>query len=188
MSPSARRSGALIECAVELLLLFGFLLGIGSASTIAYYARSAPQTVWEAQRPCSSLRSVRRLRHQARPLRPEPHPAVGAGRAHRLGDRARLRADPWPRPGLLRDMPDDLRGARIRGFQRLRGEDVNTARLLAASIVLDILNVFTFFLPVFASDGRCRHATLACPRSSEQLPTGVDVEWHPGSALAERQG
>ena len=42
MSPSARRSGALIECAVELLLLFGFLLGIGSASTIAYYATAPP--------------------------------------------------------------------------------------------------------------------------------------------------
>jgi modulator of FtsH protease len=34
--------------AVALLLLFGFLIGLGTAPTIAYYAGAGPEVVWEA--------------------------------------------------------------------------------------------------------------------------------------------
>ena len=40
-------------------------------------------------------------------------------------------------------------------FQRLRtGQNIQSAPLLAASIFLDILNVFLFFLRIFTRQGR----------------------------------
>jgi FtsH-binding integral membrane protein len=40
-------------------------------------------------------------------------------------------------------------------FQRLRrSKDISSAPLLAASIFLDILNVFLFFLRIFSSSSR----------------------------------
>ena len=40
-------------------------------------------------------------------------------------------------------------------FQRLRhSTDITTAPLLAASIFLDVLNVFLFFLDIFSGQGR----------------------------------
>ncbi|MGH3205139.1 MAG: Bax inhibitor-1 family protein, partial [Streptosporangiaceae bacterium] len=40
-------------------------------------------------------------------------------------------------------------------FQRLRtNKDINTAPLLAASIFLDVLNVFLFFLEIFSGGER----------------------------------
>ena len=45
LNAAVRRSE---QVAVGLLLLFGLFLGLGSASTIGYYADSDPQAVWEA--------------------------------------------------------------------------------------------------------------------------------------------
>jgi modulator of FtsH protease len=46
-------------------------------------------------------------------------------------------------------------GLTLLDFQRLRRlDDVRSAPLLAASIFLDVLNVFTLFLPVFSGDDR----------------------------------
>ena len=46
-------------------------------------------------------------------------------------------------------------GLTLLDFQRLRrSDDVRSAPLLAASIFLDILNVFTLFLSIFGNDER----------------------------------
>ncbi len=155
IQPAASRSEQL---AVGFMLLFGLLVGLGSASTIGYYAHSDPQAVWE-----SGVATALFIA------------GFGAGGY----------ATRWDLPGLARTLLWALvgliafgfvlvlvqipggaliysvaglvifAGLTLLDFQRLRRiDDVRTAPLLAASIFLDALNVFGLFTPVFSGDER----------------------------------
>jgi FtsH-binding integral membrane protein len=146
------------ELAVALLLLFGLLLGLASASTIAYYAESDPQAVWEAG--------------LATALFIAGFGAAGYATKRDLSGLARTLL--WALVGLIGlgivlifvQIPGGVLVYAIAGlvifagltaldFQRLRRiEDIRSAPLLAASIFLDVLNVFWLFLPLFSNDDR----------------------------------
>jgi FtsH-binding integral membrane protein len=144
--------------AVGLLLLFGLFLGLGSASSISYYAHSDPKAVWEAG--------------LAAALFVAGFGAAGYATKRDLSGLSRSLL--WALVALIAfgivlvfvQIPGGALVYSIAGlvifaglvlldFQRLRSnDDVGSAPLLAASIFLDVLNVFTLFLPVFGSDER----------------------------------
>jgi modulator of FtsH protease len=146
------------EVAVGLLLVFGLLLGLASASTIAYYADSDPQAVWEAG--------------LATALFIAGFGAAGYATRRDLSGLARTLL--WALVGLIAlgivlifvQIPGGalvysivglvvFAGLTALDFQRLRRtEDIRSAPLLAASIFLDVLNVFWLFLPLFSNDDR----------------------------------
>jgi modulator of FtsH protease len=144
--------------ALGLLLLFGFLLGLGNASTISYYTASDPQAVWEAG--------------AATALFIAGFGAVGYATRRDLSGLARGLL--WALVGLIAfgivlvlvQIPGGalvyaiaglviFAGLTVLDFQRLRRiDDIRTAPLLAASIFLDVLNVFWLFLPFSSNDDR----------------------------------
>jgi FtsH-binding integral membrane protein len=146
------------DLAVALLFLFGLLLGLASASTIAYYAQSDPQAVWEAG--------------LATALFIAGFGAAGYATKRDLSGLARTLL--WALVGLIGlgivlifvQLPGGalvysiiglviFAGLTALDFQRLRRiEDIRSAPLLAASIFLDVLNVFWLFLPLFSNDER----------------------------------
>jgi FtsH-binding integral membrane protein len=146
------------QLAVGLLLVFGLLLGLASASTIAYYAESDPQAVWEAG--------------LATALFVAGFGAAGYATKRDLSGLARTLL--WALVGLIGfgivlifvQIPGGalvysivglviFAGLTALDFQRLRRvEDIRSAPLLAASIFLDILNVFWLLLPLFSNDER----------------------------------
>ena len=76
---------------------------------------------------------------------------VGAVGPDRLRHRDDLREDPERGPDLLVLGLVIFAGLIMFDFQRLRrSTDIDSAPLLAASIFLDILNVFLFFLQIFS--------------------------------------
>lgn len=111
MNAAAQRSEQLTA---GLLFGFGLLLGLACAPTLPYYLGTDPQAVWEAGRSDSAVRSgirCRRLRDAARPLGARAILLLGAGRADRVWDRARVRADPGRRARLRDRRSRDLRRA-----------------------------------------------------------------------------
>ena len=92
----------------------------------------------------------RRLRDPARPVGARADLLLGAARADRVRDRHDLREHP-ERPADLRDPGLVIfAGFTMVDFQRLRKtKDIRAAPLLAASIFLDILNVFLCSLQIF---------------------------------------
>jgi modulator of FtsH protease len=144
--------------ALGLLLLFGFLLGLGNASTISYYTASDPEAVWEAG--------------VATALFIAGFGAVGYATRRDLSGFARGLL--WALVGLIAfgivlvlvQIPGGalvytiaglviFAGLTVLDFQRLRRiDDIRTAPLLAASIFLDVLNVFWLFLPFSSTDDR----------------------------------
>jgi FtsH-binding integral membrane protein len=146
------------QLAVGLLLLFGLLIGVGSSSTIAYYAHSDPHAVWEAGLAtalfitgfgAAGFATRRDLSRLARTLWWALVGLIGLGVA--------LIFVQIPGGALIYAIAGLVvfAGLTLLDFQRLRRlDDVPNAPLLAASIFLDILNVFTLFLPVFSGDDR----------------------------------
>jgi modulator of FtsH protease len=146
------------QVAVGLLLLFGLVLGLGSGSTIGYYAEADPAAVWEAG--------------LATALFIAGFGAAGYATKRDLSGLARGLL--WALVGLIAfgvvlvfvQIPGGaliyavlglvvFAGVTLFDFQRLRRiEDIRTAPLLAASIFLDVLNVFWLFLPFFSNDER----------------------------------
>jgi FtsH-binding integral membrane protein len=146
------------QMAVGLLLLFGLLLGLASGSTIGYYAEADPEAVWEAG--------------LATALFIAGFGAAGYATKRDLSGLARGLL--WALVGLIAlgivlifvQIPGGalvyavlglvvFAGLTLIDFQRLRRtDDIRTAPLLAASIFLDILNVFWLFLPFFSNDER----------------------------------
>jgi FtsH-binding integral membrane protein len=143
---------------VTLGLLFGFglLVGLATAPTIAYYANAAPEAVWEAG--------------GATALFVAGFGAAGYATRRDLSALARLLL--WALIALIGfgvllifSIPAGsvvyallglviFAGLVMIDFQRLRvSSELDSATLLAASIFLDILNVFQFFLTLF---GRTR--------------------------------
>jgi FtsH-binding integral membrane protein len=139
------------QWSVGLLLGYGFLLGAAVAPTLGYYASSDPQALWEAG--------------GATALFVAGFGALGYATRRDLSNLARGLT--WALLGLIvfgiveifAQISDGsviyavlglviFAGLIAFDFQRLRlSKDVRTAPLLAASIFLDILNVFLFFLP-----------------------------------------
>lgn len=150
MSFAVRKSEQL---AIGLLFGFGVLVGLGTAPTIAYYAATSPQAVWQAG--------------GATALFIAGFGAAGYATRRDLQPLARVLF--WALLALIVfgivtifvRIPNGqliyaflglviFAGFTMVDFQRLRRtKDIRVAPLLAASIFLDILNVFLFFLSIF---------------------------------------
>jgi modulator of FtsH protease len=150
MNAAVQRSEQL---AVTMLFGFGLLLGLGVAPTIAYYLDTDPQAVWQAGGATALFIAG----------------FGAAGYAIRRDLAPLARALSWALVALIVfgvvlifvQIPGGaliyaiaglaiFAGLTLFDFQRLRQtQDIRTAPLLAASIFLDILNVFLLFLSIF---------------------------------------
>jgi modulator of FtsH protease len=148
---AVRRSTGL---AVGLLVAFGLLIGLAVAPTLAYYASMDPQALWEAGGATALFIAG----------------FGAAGYATRRDLSAIARICFWALLALIVfgivlifvQIPGGaliysilglviFAGFTMFDFQRLRrSKDIESAPLLAASIFLDILNVFLFFLQIFS--------------------------------------
>jgi uncharacterized protein len=148
---AARRS---TELTVGLLAAFGLLIGLAVAPTVAYYGSMDPQALWQAGGATALFIAG----------------FGAAGYATRRDLTAIARACFWALVALIIfgvvlifvNIPGELLVYSVLGlvifagftmfdFQRLRrSTDVSSAPLLAASIFLDVLNVFLFFLAIFS--------------------------------------
>jgi uncharacterized protein len=148
---ASRRS---MQLTVGLLALFGLLIGVAVAPTIAYYGSMDPRALWEAG--------------GATALFIAGFGAAGYATRRDLAPVARVAF--WALVALIvlgivlifvhipgGDLAYSILGLVIFAgftmfdFQRLRtNTDQATAPFLAASIFLDILNVFLFFLEIFS--------------------------------------
>ncbi len=150
MQATVRRSSS---AAVGLLFVFGVLIGLGTAPTIAYYASTDPQAVWQAGGATALFMA-----------------GLGAaGYATRRDLSGLARASLWalialivfgvvtifvriPNASLIYAVAGLVifAGLTVVDFQRLRrSTDTDSAPFMAASIFLDALNVFLFFLRIF---------------------------------------
>jgi len=151
MNFTVRRSGALTS---GLLFAVGVLLGVATAPAIAYYASANPQAVWQAG--------------GATALFIAGFGAVGYAARRDLSGIARMSFVALialivfgivmifvriPHGSLVYSVLGLVifAGLTMFDFQRLRrSKDLNSAPLIAASIFLDLLNVFLFFLRIFS--------------------------------------
>jgi modulator of FtsH protease len=142
------------QLAIGLLFGFGVLMGLAVAPTIAYYASTNPQALWESGGSTALFIAG----------------FGAAGYATRRDLSAYARVFFWALIGLIVfgivlifvQIPNGeliyailglviFAGFTMFDFQRLRRtKDIRTAPLLAASIFLDVLNVFLFFLQIFS--------------------------------------
>jgi len=143
------------ELALALLGAFGLLTGLAVAPTVAYYASMDPTALWDAGGATALFVA-----------------AFGAaGYATRRDLTALARVSYWALLALLVagivlifvHIPGAALAYSVLGlvifagfimfdFQRLRhSQDITEAPLLAASIFLDVLNVFQFFLAIFSN-------------------------------------
>jgi uncharacterized protein len=143
---------------VGLLVAFGLLIGLAVAPTVAYYGAMDPRALWEAGGATALFIA-----------------AFGAaGYATRRDLTAVARVSFWALLALIlvgivlifvhipgADLAYSVLGLVIFAgftmfdFQRLRtNTDANAAPLIAASIFLDLLNVFLFFLEIFSGGRR----------------------------------
>lgn len=148
---AARRSMGLT---VGLLAAFGFLLGLALAMTLAYYTAVEPRAVWEAGGATALFIA-----------------AFGVGGYATKRDLTAIaRLCFWALLVLIVvgivlifvNIPGGalvysvlglviFAGFTMFDFQRVRrSQDINSAPFLAASIFLDIVNVFLFFLTIFS--------------------------------------
>jgi modulator of FtsH protease len=148
---AARRSQQLT---VGLLAAFGLLIGVAVAPTVAYYGSMDPRALWEAGGATALFMAG----------------FGAAGYATRRDLTAIARVCFWALLALIvaglvltfvhipgADLAYSVLGLVIFAgftmfdFQRLRtNQDTASAPLLAASIFLDLLNVFLFFLEIFS--------------------------------------
>ena len=151
MNAAAQRSEQL---AVGLLFGFGLLLGLAVAPTVGYYVDADPRAVWLAGGATALFVAG----------------FGAAGYATRRDLSALARSLFWALVGLIVfgivlvfvEIPGGaliyavaglviFAGLTMFDFQRLRRtQDIRTAPLLAASIFLDVLNVFLLFLSLFS--------------------------------------
>jgi FtsH-binding integral membrane protein len=144
------------QLAIGLLFGFGVLVGVGTAPTIAYYASTNPQSVWQAG--------------GATALFIAGFGAAGYATRRDLSGIARVCF--WALLALIVfgivaifvNIPNEaliysiaglviFAGFTMYDFQRLRRtQDIRAAPVLAASIFLDVLNVFLLLLTLFNRD------------------------------------
>src|SRR6516164_8436179 len=142
---AARKSRQLT---VGLLGTFGLLIGLALAPVLAVYASVNPQVLWQAGGATALFIAG----------------FGAAGYATRRDLTAIARAGFWALLALIGSGGALIfsvfglvifAGFTMFDFQRVRrSQDITTAPLLAASIFLDILNVFLFFLQIFSSQER----------------------------------
>jgi FtsH-binding integral membrane protein len=152
---AAKRSAQLT---VGLLAAFGLLIGLAVAPTVAYYGSMDPRALWEAGGVTALF----------------PPRFGSAGYATRRDLSAIARVSFWALVALIVfgivlifvNIPHGelvysvlglviFAGFTMFDFQRLRtNTDAAIAPLLAASIFLDLLNVFLFFLEIFSGGRR----------------------------------
>jgi FtsH-binding integral membrane protein len=152
---AARRS---MPLTIGLLAAFGLLIGLAVAPTVAYYGSMDPRALWEAGGATALFIAG----------------FGAAGYATRRDLSAIARVSFWALLALIvagivlifvhipgADLVYSVLGLVIFAgftmfdFQRLRTNTDNaTAPLLAASIFLDVLNVFLFFLNIFSGNER----------------------------------
>jgi FtsH-binding integral membrane protein len=152
---AARRS---VQLTVGLLAAFGLLVGLAVAPTVAYYGAMDPRALWQAGGATALFIAG----------------FGAAGYATRRDLTALARVSFWALVALVVagivlifvHIPDGalvysvlglviFAGFTMFDFQRLRtNTDVTAAPLLAASIFLDVLNVFLFFLTIFSGEER----------------------------------
>ena len=150
LQAAVRRSEQL---AVTLLFGFGLLLGLAVAPTVSYYMNADPQAVWQAGGATALFIAG----------------FGAAGYATRRDLSGLARASFWallalivfgivlvfvqiPHGALIYAIAGLVifAGLTLFDFQRLRQtQDIRSAPLLAASIFLDVLNVFLLFLQIF---------------------------------------
>jgi FtsH-binding integral membrane protein len=142
------------QLAIGLLLTFGLVMGLATAPTIAYYVSTNPQAVWQAG--------------GATALFIAGFGAAGYATRRDLSNLARLLFVALlalivfgivtifvriPNGDLIYAVLGLIifAGFTMIDFQRIRrSRDIRLAPLMAAAIFLDILNVFLFFLRIFA--------------------------------------
>ena len=149
-----------VQLTVGLLAAFGLLLGLAVAPTIAYYGSMDPRALWEAGGATALFIAG----------------FGAAGYATRRDLTAIARVSFWALVGLIVfgivlifvNIPHGelvysvlglviFAGFTLFDFQRLRtNTDITVAPLLAASIFLDVLNVFLFFLEIFSGGDQQR--------------------------------
>jgi modulator of FtsH protease len=170
---AARRS---VQLTVGLLAGFGLLIGLAVAPTVAYYGSMDPQALWEAGGATALFIAG----------------FGAAGYATRRDLTAVARAASWALLALIvagivlifvhipgADLVYSVLGLVIFAgftmfdFQRLRtNTDATAAPLLAASIFLDVLNVFLFFLEIFSGGQE-----QCWPSSTRSWPAIRQAEW-----------
>lgn len=151
MNFTVRRSGTVTA---GLLFAFGVLLGVAVSPTIAYYTATNPRVVWQAG--------------GAAALFVAGFGAAGYATRRDLSGIARVSFLALlaliafgivlifvriPHGSLVYSVLGLVifAGLTMFDFQRLRrSKDLNSAPLIAASIFLDLLNVFLFFLRIFS--------------------------------------
>ena len=154
---AAKRSAQLT---VGLLAAFGLLIGLAVAPTVAYYGSMDPRALWEAGGATALFIAG----------------FGAAGYATRRDLTAIARVSFWALVALIAfgivlifvNIPGGelvysvlglviFAGFTMFDFQRLRtNTDIAAAPLLAASIFLDVLNVFLFFLEIFSGGDQQR--------------------------------
>ncbi len=152
---AARRS---VQLTVGLLAAFGLLIGLAVAPTVAHYGSMDPRALWQAGGATALFIAG----------------FGAAGYATRRDLTAVARVCFWALVALIVvgivlifvHIPGAnlvysvlglviFAGFTMFDFQRLRtNSDVTAAPLLAASIFLDVLNVFLFFLQIFSGEER----------------------------------
>jgi len=150
MNFAVRTGGPL---SVGLLFTFGLLFGLAMSPTLVYYAGVNPQALWQAGGATTLFIAGCGV----------------AGYATRRDLSAVARVSSWALLALIMlgvvmifvDIPGGsltysilglviFAGLTMSDFQRLRrSKDIDSAPLMAASIFLDALNVFQFFLQIF---------------------------------------
>ena len=147
----ARQSGS---ASMGLLFAFGLLFGLAMSPTLVYYASVDPQALWQAGGATALFIAG----------------CGAAGYATRRDLSGLARASFWALFALIMfgvvmifvNIPGGaltysilglviFAGLTMSDFQRLRrSQDIDSAPLMAASIFLDALNVFQFFLQIFS--------------------------------------
>jgi len=151
MNFAARRSAA---AATVLLAIFGVLMGVASAPTLVYYASTDPQILWQAGGATAlfiaAFGSIGYLTRR------------DLAAIYRIAFIALLGLLVFGIVLIFVHIPHAsliyavlglviFAGLTMGDFQRLRrSQNMNSAPLIAASIFLDILNVFWFFLRIFS--------------------------------------
>ena len=151
MNFAARRSAT---AATVLLIVFGVLMGVASAPTLVYYATADPAILWQAggatalfvaafgtfgyttQKDLGAWRRISGIALLVLLLAGIAAIFVHIPHASLI----------WAILGLV-----VFAGLTAGDFQRLRrSQNLDSAPLIAASIFLDVLNVFFFFLRIFS--------------------------------------
>ena len=172
------------QLAIGLLFGFGVLVGVGTAPTIAYYASTNPQSVWQAG--------------GATALFIAGFGAAGYATRRDLSGLARVCF--WallvlivfgivtifvriPNGALIYSIAGLVifAGFTMFDFQRLRRtQDIRAAPLLAASIFLDVLNVFLLLLSLFnetSHESRADAAMSSLPVEGELPSFDGATDW-----------